>query len=104
MNVSGRSVIVNIGSVNILQCRQLIQIEHEYRELIMTMLKKGIKPILTTLAPLANYSHNNEVKTTLERYNEFIKREGKRMDLVVIDIWQCLVNAKGHVLFDCYQK
>ncbi|KAM7362286.1 oskar [Cochliomyia hominivorax] len=99
-----RSIILNIGSVDIMQGRQLIQIEHDFRELILTMLKKGIKPILTTLAPLANYSHNHDVKRMLERFNDFIKREGQQRHLIVIDIWKCLVNEKGHVFFDCYQN
>lgn len=104
MSDQRRSVILNIGSVDIMQGRQLIQIEHEFRELILTMQNKGINPILTTLAPLANYSHKNDVKRLLERFNEFIKREGKKRNLVVIDIWKCLVNEKRHVFFDCYQK
>ncbi|XP_073830380.1 oskar [Musca autumnalis] len=104
LNDNGRSIIVNIGSVNIMQGRQLIQIEHDYRQLITIMLKKGIQPILTTLAPLANYTHNVEVKRTLERFNQFIKREGQRNNLIVIDIWKCLVNDKGAVRFDCYQS
>lgn len=99
-----RSIILNIGSVDIMQGRQLIQIEHDFRELLLTMLKKGIRPILTTLAPLANYSHNHDIKRVLGRLNDFIKREGKQRNLVVIDIWKCLVNEKGHILFDCYQK
>lgn len=101
---NGRSIILNIGSVNIMQGRQLIQIEHEYRELLTIMLKKGIKPILTTLAPLANYTHDIEMKRTLERFNKFIKSEAERNNLIVIDIWKCLVNDKGAVRFDCYQK
>ncbi|XP_065354390.1 maternal effect protein oskar [Calliphora vicina] len=104
LNDSRRSIILNIGSVDLMQGRQLIQIEHDFRELILTMVKKGIKPILTTLAPLANYSHNNDAKRVLERLNEFIKREGQQRNLVVIDIWKCLVNEKGHVFFDCYQN
>lgn len=99
-----RSIIVNIGSVDIMQGRQLIQIEHDFRELLLTMLKKGIRPILTTLAPLANYSHNHDIKRVLGRFNDFIKREGKQRNLIVIDIWKCLVNEKGHILFDCFQK
>ncbi|XP_013106491.2 maternal effect protein oskar [Stomoxys calcitrans] len=104
LNDNGRSIIVNIGSVNIMQRRQLVQIEHDFRELIKAMLKKGINPILTTLAPLANYNHENDVKNNLERFNEFIKREGEKRNLVVIDIWKCLANEKGHILFDCYQN
>lgn len=87
-----------------MQGRHLIQIEHDLRELVVIMLKKKIKPILTTIAPLANYAHNTEVKTTLMRLNDYIKRLGRARQLTVIDIWKCLVNDKNHTLFDCYQR
>ncbi|XP_004529163.1 maternal effect protein oskar isoform X2 [Ceratitis capitata] len=97
-----RSIIVNIGSVDIMKGRSLVQIEHDFRELINVIFKKGFTPILTTLAPLANYAHDKQVKTKLERFNHFIKNEGKF--LVVMDIWACLVNEKGQILFDCFQN
>uniref|UniRef100_A0A1A9WH07 OSK domain-containing protein n=1 Tax=Glossina brevipalpis TaxID=37001 RepID=A0A1A9WH07_9MUSC len=99
-----KSVIINIGSVDVMQGRHLIQIEHDFRELVVIMLKKKIKPILTTVAPLANYAHNTEVKMTLMRLNDYIKRLGRARQLMVIDIWKCLVNGKNHTLFDCFQN
>ncbi|KAI9579750.1 maternal effect protein oskar [Glossina fuscipes] len=103
-NFTDKSIIINIGSVDIMQGRNLIQIEHDLRELVVIMLKKKIKPILTTIAPLANYAHNNEVKMTLMRLNDYIKRLGRARQLMVIDIWKCLVNDKNLTLFDCYQN
>ncbi|XP_036337778.1 maternal effect protein oskar [Rhagoletis pomonella] len=97
-----KSIIVNIGSVDIMKGRPLVQIEHDFRELINLMFKKGYTPILTTLAPLANFAHDKQVKTKLERFNQFIKKEGKF--LVVMDIWACLVNERSHILFDCFQN
>ncbi|XP_059217719.1 maternal effect protein oskar-like [Stomoxys calcitrans] len=58
LNDTGRSIIVNIGSVNIMKRRQMLQFQYEYRKLIKAMLKKGFKPILTTLAPLGNYAYD----------------------------------------------
>ncbi|XP_014097070.1 maternal effect protein oskar isoform X3 [Bactrocera oleae] len=97
-----KSVIVNIGSVDIMKGRPLVQIEHDFRELINLMFKKGFTPILTTLAPLANFAHDEITKTKLERFNNFIKKEGEF--LLVMDIWACLVNERGHILFDCFQN
>lgn len=86
-----------------MQGRRLIQIEHDFRELVTAILRKGLTPILTTLAPLANYIHNHETRDILTRFNEFIKREGARQHLITIDIWGCLVNEKQQTLFDCFQ-
>ncbi|XP_011188082.1 maternal effect protein oskar [Zeugodacus cucurbitae] len=97
-----KSVIVNIGSVDIMKGRSLVQIEHDFRELINLMFKKGFTPILTTLAPLANFAHDEHTKNKLERFNSFIKKEGKFS--LVMDIWSCLVNERGHILFDCFQN
>ncbi|XP_011211954.1 maternal effect protein oskar [Bactrocera dorsalis] len=97
-----KSIIVNIGSVDIMKGRPLVQIEHDFRELINLMFKKGFTPILTTLAPLANFAHDEITKTKLERFNNFIKKEGEF--LLVMDIWACLVNERGHILFDCFQN
>lgn len=84
------------------QC--LIKIEHDFRALIKCMMCKGLTPILTTLAPIANYIHNHEIRDIIMRFNEFIKRESYRCDLMFIDIWRCLVNDKLQTLFDCYQS
>ncbi|XP_053964128.1 maternal effect protein oskar [Anastrepha ludens] len=97
-----KSIIVNIGSVDIMKGRPLVQIEHDFRELVNLLFKKGFTPILTTLAPLANFAHDKQVKFKLERFNQFIKKEAKF--LVVMDIWACLVNERGYILFDCFQN
>lgn len=97
-------IIVNIGSVDIMQYHKLIQIEYEFRKLIDMMLNKNITPILTTLAPLGNYMHYAEIPGILNRFNEFIINEGKKHNLVVIDIWRCLVNENYQIIYDCYQR
>jgi len=84
-----------------MQGRPLIKIEHDLKILINTLLEKDYIPILTTLAPLANYSHEASLKQTLERFNEFIKRHSQ---LQVIDICPLLVNERGQILFGCFQQ
>lgn len=92
-------MIINIGSVDILQGKPLIQIQHDFLELLSVLRERGVCPIVTTLAPLALYNHEKSIKDRLERFNVFIKQRAPK----VIDIWSCVVNERGQTLFDCYQ-
>eukprot|EP00099_Drosophila_melanogaster_P013482 NP_001303468.1 oskar, isoform D [Drosophila melanogaster] len=76
----GTQIIVNIGSVDIMRGKPLVQIEHDFRLLIKEMHNMRLVPILTNLAPLGNYCHDK-----------------------VIDIHSCLINERGVVRFDCFQ-
>ncbi|SPP84428.1 maternal effect protein oskar [Drosophila guanche] len=95
-------VIVNIGSVDIMRGKPIVQIQHDFRQLIKDMHKRGLTPILTTLAPLANYCHDKVVCDKVAKFNLFIWKECASY-LKVIDIHSCLVNEKGVVRFDCFQ-
>lgn len=93
-------MIINIGSVDILQGKSLVQIQHDFLELLAVLREREIYPIVTTLAPLALYNHEKSVKDRLERFNVFIKQRAPK----VIDIWSCVVNQRGQTLFDCFQN
>ncbi|XP_030374856.1 maternal effect protein oskar [Scaptodrosophila lebanonensis] len=95
-------IIVNIGSVDIMKGKPLVQIEHDFRQLLNDMHKRRFVAVLTTLAPLANYCHDKGICEKVLRFNNFIRNEGRYT--TVIDIHQCLVNEKGIVRFDCYQN
>ncbi|KAH8243842.1 hypothetical protein KR032_010667 [Drosophila birchii] len=99
----GTRIIVNIGSVDILKGRPLVQIEHDFRLLIKEMHSRRFVPILTNLAPLANYCHDKGLCDKIVRFNNFIRAEG-RSHLKVIDIHSCLINERGVVRFDCFQN
>lgn len=95
-------IIVNIGSVDIMRGRPLVQIEHDFRQLVKEMHSRRFVPVLTTLAPLANYRHDKQTCDKVSRFNKFIRNEGRH--LKVIDIHSCLINENGIVRFDCFQK
>lgn len=99
----GTQIIVNIGSVDIMRGRPLVQIEHDFRLLIKEMHNRRFVPILTNLAPLANYCHDKGLCDKILRFNKFIRAEC-RGHLKVIDIHSCLINERGVVRFDCFQK
>ncbi|KAH8347292.1 hypothetical protein KR059_008283 [Drosophila kikkawai] len=99
----GTQIIVNIGSVDILRGKPLVQIEHDFRLLIKEMHNRRFVPILTNLAPLANYCHDKGLCDKVLRFNNFIRSEG-RSHLKVIDIHSCLINERGVVRFDCFQN
>ncbi|KAH8359143.1 hypothetical protein KR093_004612 [Drosophila rubida] len=95
-------IIVNIGSVDIMRGKPLVQIEHDFRQLIKEMHNRRFVPVLTTLAPLANYCHDKQTCEKVLRFNKFIRNEGRH--LTVIDIHSCLINENGVVRFDCFQN
>ncbi|XP_055382604.1 maternal effect protein oskar [Condylostylus longicornis] len=93
-------IIINIGSVDILQGHHLIDIQQDFLQLLLAFEKRNIIPILTTLAPLANSGHKADIKKNLECFNEFIRNCG----LPYIDIWTTMVNQYGNTYYDCYQS
>ncbi|XP_026831612.1 maternal effect protein oskar isoform X2 [Drosophila erecta] len=98
----GTQIIVNIGSVDIMRGKPLVQIEHDFRLLIKEMHSMRYVPILTNLAPLANYCHDKVLCDKVHRFNKFIRSEC--CHLKVIDIHSCLINERGVVRFDCFQS
>ncbi|XP_039495831.1 maternal effect protein oskar [Drosophila santomea] len=98
----GTQIIVNIGSVDIMRGKPLVQIEHDFRLLIKEMHNMRLVPILTNLAPLANYCHDKVLCDKIHRFNKFIRSEC--CHLKVIDIHSCLINERGVVRFDCFQS
>ncbi|XP_055904005.1 maternal effect protein oskar isoform X2 [Eupeodes corollae] len=94
-----KRMIINIGSVDILQGKPLVKIQHDFLELLSVLRERGVMPIVTTLAPLALFGHVKSIKDRLERFNVFIKQRAPK----VIDIWSCVVNEKSQTLFDCFQ-
>ncbi|XP_017104763.2 maternal effect protein oskar [Drosophila bipectinata] len=96
-------IIVNIGSVDIMRGKPLVQIEHDFRLLIKEIHSRRCIPILTNLAPLANYCHDKVLCDKISKFNKFVRNEA-RSHLKFIDINSCLINEKKNVLFDCFQS
>lgn len=93
------NVLINIGSVDILQGRDLLDMQQDFFELIDELRYHNLYAVFTTVAPLANCFYQTEVKKKVARFNQFIKKTTEN----VIDISGCFLNEKGKILYDFYQ-
>lgn len=94
-------LIFNIGSVDILHGHDMIEMCSDFEHLINVCERRGLQPIITTLAPLANISHSPEMVNNLRNFNKFLMEE--YFNYTVIDIWSTLTNGHGLTNFDCFE-
>lgn len=91
-------VVINLGSVDLLQGRELIDMMKDMYQLYEMLSTKNIFPILTTLPPLANQMHNHELEKKRKSFNLFLANE-----FDCIDIERCFLSSYNRILFDLYQ-
>lgn len=96
-----QNVIVNLGSVDLLHGGEYVDMKNDFLNLYDAFQIRGITPIITTLAPLANQKHNPEVEKKWKRFNNFLKQTFPR----VVDISPVFeAQGTGHTIHDCYQR
>lgn len=96
-------LIVNIGSVDILNGQQFSDMCNDFINLVKLCERRQIHLVITTLAPLANVLHSTDDVKKLNDFNSFLmsKFSAKHQ---VIDITDCMKCRKTNkVWFDCYQ-
>lgn len=99
--ISNTKIILNVGSEDILNGRQLIDIKEDFHVLIRTCSERNIQVILTTLAPLANLRHDGNVVRKWEHFNRFLMSFS--LSHKVIDIVPCMITKNGKIEFNCYK-
>lgn len=92
-------VIINLGSVDLVQGRELIDMINDTFQLYSILHNKNIFPIFTTIPPLANHMHYKELESKRKSYNIFLM---KHFDY--IDIESCFVTNYNRILFAAYQR
>lgn len=97
------SVIINVGSVDVAEGRQLVQMICDYKKMIEAFEEMSIQPVLTTLAPMPNYLLGNR-KETLNGFNDFI-RVTVGQHFPVIDLNKCMLADRdtGKIDLNLYQ-
>ncbi|KAL5273559.1 hypothetical protein ACFFRR_000353 [Megaselia abdita] len=94
-------VIINIGSVDILNGKPLVRMENEAIRLTEAIRARNSVPIWTSLTPLANYNHQPLIVNKVKKFNEFLERTMNENHY--IDISGRVKNTNGKTLYDCYQ-
>lgn len=96
----GKFIIVNIGSTDILNSHQLIELMEDMINFLSTCKKKDVFPILTTLAPLPTFSIGNR-KSVLLNFNKFLRINP--FGYPVIDLFKLFIDYHGKVDLHSYQ-
>lgn len=97
-----KTAIVNVGSVDISQGRELIQMIDDFMQLVAAFEHVEIVPIFTTLAPLPNYMQGNK-NDILKDFNHFL-RVNVVSNYCIIDLNKCMKRPEGVVNMNLYQK
>lgn len=92
-------VLVNVGTVDLLHGREMIDLIHDFDQLVARFRERNVEPIMTTLSPIANSGGRTPMAERLLKLNEYICRTCPR----TIDLWKNFVHANGTVRFECYQ-
>lgn len=98
------SITINVGSIDIMHGRDLVDMRLDYEELINVCVARNIQPIITTLAPLANTSHyhSRDMRDKLILFNNYL-RDHFYPKYLVINIWSQLVTPRGRTLFQYFE-
>lgn len=91
--------LIYVGSMDIINGRELIEMITEFNILIKTCLEMNVGPILCTLAPIPSHQLNNR-KETLKGFNEFLCINN--YGLPIIDIYKGFVDKEDKHLAHYY--
>lgn len=100
LNPIAEHVIVNIGTVDLLHGHEFVDMKCDFERLMAAFASRHIRPVITTLAPLANHGHNPDMRRRWSMFNAYLLKE---FPMLVLDIMPCFVSGNGHTLHDCYQ-
>lgn len=95
------TVLINVGSIDILKGIELVEMCMKYEKLISVCQQRNIRPIITTLAPLAHVDSMNQLK--LMQFNNFLLDQ-YFLQYLIIDIWSKMVTPCGYIKFDYYDE
>lgn len=100
--IEKKELIINLGSVDILHGHDLIDMRYDFTELLEVCKRRNLKPIITTLAPLANANHTPETRDKLIAFNNFLL-DRYYLQYQILNIWSVMATPCGVTLYDCYQ-
>lgn len=66
------NIILNIGSVDLLHEHDLVDMKNDFTILYSELQKRGIEPVITTLAPLGNMCFSKDYQIKWQSFNLFL--------------------------------
>lgn len=89
--------------MDILHGHELVEMCADFEHLIKVCKHRGLQPIITTLAPLANSGHSPEMVKKLREFNVFLMDKYYTV-YETIDISSKMTNPRGLTNFAYYQS
>lgn len=94
-------ILLNIGAVDIMNGRELIELVISMMRLLKTCRSNGITPVLATLPAIANHRINSRAFVTTE-FNKFLMKNP--FDFPVIDLHEAFIKSDGMMDPNCYEE
>lgn len=94
-------ILVNIGSCDIVNGKELVDLIWDMLRLMRTCQLKEITPILTTILPIGNFRLGNRVDVT-NGFNELLIKN--HFNFPVIELHKVFTQNDGALNADCYQQ
>lgn len=91
-------VLIYLGSFDIINGRELIELMNDFDELIEVCKKKQLKAIACTLAPLPLHEYGNRLDT-LKGFNKYLKTMAK---ISTINVNKVFLSPNDHYNVQCY--
>lgn len=95
-------LILNVGSVDILNGQSIVDMYNDFDHLVHACEQRGCKPIITTLAPLANGNNSPEINDKLIAFNCYLLNKYSS-NYPFIDIWQQFARRNVHIRREFYE-
>lgn len=95
-------VLINLGTIDILKGADLYDMKRDYVQLIDACYRRGIQPIISTLAPIAT-DVQTEMNQSLLMFNHFLITRFAN-ECRIVDLWSCFVFPYGEMHVQCYQQ
>lgn len=96
-------LIINIGSIDIMTNRFMVDICNDYINLVKICRKRKIDIVITTLAPIIHLLFDESSCQKVRQFNDFLISKFGSM-YPVIDITHCMKSQKTNkVSFGCYR-
>lgn len=102
-HLPSNSLIINLGTYEILNGTTLLDMCMSYDHLIEVCQKRDLRPVITTIAPIANHCYTSTIPLKVIKFNDFLRKQ-YMYKYKVIDIYSQMVTPRGRTLYDYYQR